>query len=122
METALARITVGALAGRWAGHKATHAAVNELITVDYLLTMLNFKLLFRVPWKTEATILTAKLRASFCRPSGLRLHMGHSGAHFRLSVLTVGDEGGGHSGKPAVGQLCCLEANSGIQWNLRPGS
>lgn len=52
---------MGALAGRWAEHKATHAAVNELITVDYLLTMLNFKLLFRVPWKTEAIILTAKL-------------------------------------------------------------
>ena len=76
MKAALARITVGTLTGRWAEHKMTNAAVNERITVDYLLTMLNFKLLFRVPWKMEAIILTAKPRASFCRLSGLRLHRG----------------------------------------------
>lgn len=94
MKAALAKITVGTLAGRWAEHKMTNAAVNERIPVEYLLAMLNFKLLLRVPWKMEAIILTAKLRASFCSPSGLRLHMGHSDAHFRLRALTVGNEGG----------------------------
>lgn len=41
--------------------------------------------------------------------------MGHSGAHFRLSILPGGNEGEGHSRESAVGQLYCLEASSRIQ-------
>lgn len=51
MKAALVRITVGTLAGRWSEHKMTNATVNERITVDYLVSMLNFKLLVLSPGK-----------------------------------------------------------------------